>query len=225
MKKIVPIIIVIFLAACQRQECRISLTYNEIPLKYGQTYAIPIDKLNSFYHAEPVFTSSNENVVTVDEKGDAYGVAVGEADILVASGENCHIRCHVKVTPRYTTYTEPFTDWKLSAEEIKNLTRWELVTEDQHHMEFKVRDGASLLYYFENGQLRRASMKLNESNITTKMYDFLIERYQFEHRNETEKADYFINRNTRDKIKSYVTGDKFTVVDYTPADASPDKLF
>ena len=100
---ILCLITLIFISSCSSKNIDISIK-NDVNLTLGDTYKIDYD-INGDYKVS--FSSSNENIVTVDETGLISSVNVGEAVVtLTVDKENIKKNVNVKVTAKETKNLE-----------------------------------------------------------------------------------------------------------------------
>ena len=67
-----------------KDQTNLKLNVNNLSLEMGDTYKLSI---TSEYTETPVYKSSNENIITVDQEGNVLVVGYGTAYITVTSGE------------------------------------------------------------------------------------------------------------------------------------------
>jgi len=162
----------------------ISLDKTTLSLYYDEDYSFTV----SYFPAdlktpEYKWTSSNENVATVDNAGNVSAVSIGETIITVKTKDNrLTSECEVSVIPYSNLCKEPITEFGTSRSNIKNKETRILCDETDE----------TLLYYGENEKLRYCGYIIEAGKMTygylflensvptyTEASTFLAERYTY----------------------------------------------
>lgn len=140
--------------------------------------------------AEVSFETTNNYVAHLS--GDTlFAFFVGEAVVTATSGDQ-KATCAVTVTPEYTLFTEPVTEWGYSAAELKakhggEATEQEgtiLYVQDQEN-------GVMELYQFDNDALASSMLVAAATERNKDIVYFLVERYAYA--GEDNGVLYFVN--------------------------------
>jgi len=105
-------ILLIALTGCEKNKNTWGkLEQGGITIQVGETYQLTF---TSDGNVKPIWTSSNTDVATVDEKGLVTGVRVGTATVAVNG-----LGCKVTVMDGYTTVYEPLQDWAGTYDDVQ----------------------------------------------------------------------------------------------------------
>lgn len=121
------------------------------------------------------WNSSNTFVATVDENGVVKAERKGTARIY--SGDNKY-SCMISVSPSYTLYDDPITDWGISKNSLKSK-RGTPDSENSTSLSYKTNKSYAPieLYLFENNRLQSAGVIVSTS-YTDEMLEHLNQRYK-----------------------------------------------
>ncbi|MBD5160294.1 MAG: hypothetical protein HDT23_08670, partial [Ruminococcus sp.] len=101
----------------------IRLTKYEMNLTKGQTDISYVTMLpESVANKEEIWTSSNQNVATVDKWGNVIAIGEGTCTVTVASVDNPSVKAEIKVTVKDSATANKITEIRLSKYEM-NLTK------------------------------------------------------------------------------------------------------
>lgn len=154
------------------------------------------------------WSSDNEFVATVDDKGVITGNHIGEA-IITATAKGKLQNVKVTVKAKYNTITEPIMDFSLTREQVKEQATGILSQENESGLSYFINSSKSQLnmYIFEEttGKLKQSAWgaySLTEVS-PSDLVGFLVERYQ----PVTMEDGYyfFINSNKLESATMYVT--------------------
>ena len=123
------------------------------------------------------WSSENPYVATISEDGKIKSAHIGETYI-VAQSDGKTKRCKVIVTPQYSIYTEPITDFGKSKEEIIKTLGTPFL--DKDNILSYVNDNQDIVvnYIFKDGKLDNCVVLLKVTLNIINLVDFLKERYE-----------------------------------------------
>lgn len=136
---------------------------SSISVNVGSSYNLGVDG---------DWSTSNDFVASVSDKGVVYGEHVGDCNITIGNKS-----CKVSVKGTINLYKDPIIDWGISKSEV--ISRWgNNYTEIGNAIGYYTDDlkAPILMYSFENGKLSNAVMTVS-TDYTSTMVDFLLERY------------------------------------------------
>lgn len=151
--------------------------------------------------AEVAYETTNDYVAYVSND-TLYTLFVGEAAVTATSGDQ-KATCAVKVTPEYTLFTEPITEWGYSTAELKTKHGGEAT--EQEGTILYVQDetnGVMELYQFENGVLSSSMLLAAATERNKDITNFLAERYAYA--GEESGAYYFVNALDIENVTSII---------------------
>lgn len=128
--------------------------------------------------AEVTYETAN-NYVAYVSNDTLYTLFVGETAVTATSGDQ-KATCAVKVTPEYTLFTEPITEWGCSTADLKTKHGGEAT--EQEGTILYVQDetnGVMELYQFENGALSSSMLLAAATTRNQDITNFLAERYAY----------------------------------------------
>ena len=123
------------------------------------------------------WSSENPYVATISEDGKIKSVHVGETYI-VAQSDGKTKKCKVIVTPQYSIYAEPITDFGKSKEEI--IKTLGTPFSDKDNILSYVSDNQNIVinYIFKEGKFDNCIVLLKTTLDIINLVDFLKERYE-----------------------------------------------
>lgn len=126
------------------------------------------------FGVEGDWSSSNDFVASVSNKGVVNGEHVGDCDITVGNK-----RCKVSVKGTINLYIDPITEWGMSKSMV--IAKWGekdyIDTGDNIGYTTGNTNVPLIAYNFENGKLAAAIVMVS-TNYTSKLIDYLLERYE-----------------------------------------------
>lgn len=170
--------------------------------------------------------SDDEYVAKVDN-GTIIGNHVGTT-IVRAHVNNQKGSCTVTVTPKYHTYKEPLTNWRLTKNEVISVKGTPYRTSGSK-IYYQQAENIFEAYDFENEVMINSAIILPLTSIS--VADFLLERYELyylEDRNGTDMY-YFINALSFESANLIValgvqSSQNMLVVMYAPANTGVNKI-
>ncbi len=155
--------------------------------------------------------SSNPFAAKVDNNGTITAVRVGNAEIY---SDEHNISCEVTVSPSYTLYKEPITEWGMSKGNVKKEKG--TPDNDSGNIILYNKNGKGAMaemYSFENNKLKSCAIVVDAS-YSEKIAEHLVQRYLPTEYNEEEKYIYFIDAETYDDAKTVVAAQFYEEEDY-----------
>jgi hypothetical protein len=203
-------VIAVLVAGCGKEEKEekqydIALSAEELAIHYDETAQLDIVHIvEDTENFDFVFTSSDTNIVKVDNDGMVYGVAVGEATItLTANGHKCSANCGVKIVPYSTLFEEPFFRYDATYSEVKSMLRPEDILRDMGtNKDIYVKWKSpvdSIRFNFNSNKFYGTSLyiDLSDDDKFNEALLFLTERYsngkQYEIRDRSTRWYYYRN--------------------------------
>ena len=123
------------------------------------------------------WSSENPYVATISEDGKIKSAHIGETYI-VAQSDGKTKKCKVIVTPQYSIYTEPITDFGKSKEEIIKTLGTPFLDKDDILSYTNDNQDIIVNYIFKEGKLDNCIVLLKMSLDIINLVDFLKERYE-----------------------------------------------
>lgn len=123
------------------------------------------------------WSSENPYVATISEDGKIKSAHIGETYI-VAQSDGKTKKCKVIVTPQYSIYTEPITDFGKSKEEIIKTLGTPFLDKDDILSYTNDNQDIIVNYIFKEGKLGNCIVLLKMSLDIINLVDFLKERYE-----------------------------------------------
>lgn len=167
--------IVLMVVSCKKDDPKpsYSLSKNELTLFKDGTNQLEITGATTEVFT---YTSKNDLIASVDEKGMITGERVGETSINVSC--NGYIdSCIVSIMPKYRTFEEPITSFGISKSEVKAKETRKLYTEGE---DIIIYEGSILeeyvSYFFDDGKLTVSAVIL-DSKYSSVLGGYLAERY------------------------------------------------
>jgi len=140
--------------------------------------------------AEVTYETTNDYVAYVSND-TLYTIFVGETAITATSGDQ-KATCAVKVTPEYTLFTEPITEWGCSTADLKTKHGGEATEQEGTILYVQdEKNGVMELYQFENGALSSSMLLAAATTRNQDIINFLAERYAYV--GEQSGAYLFVN--------------------------------
>ena len=123
------------------------------------------------------WSSENPYIATISEDGKIKSAHIGETYIVAQSNGKTK-KCKVTVTPQYSIYTEPITDFGKSKEEIIKTLGTPFL--DKGDILSYVNDNQDIVvnYVFKEGKLDYCFVLLKATLNIINIADFLTERYE-----------------------------------------------
>lgn len=123
------------------------------------------------------WSSENPYVATISEDGKIKSAHIGETYI-VAQSDGKAKKCKVIVTPQYSIYTEPITDFGKSKEEIIKTLGTPFLDKDDILSYTNDNQDIIVNYIFKEGKLDNCIVLLKMTLDVINLVDFLKERYE-----------------------------------------------
>lgn len=123
------------------------------------------------------WSSENPYVATISEDGKIKSAHIGETYI-VAQSDGKTKKCKVIVTPQYSIYTEPITDFGKSKEEIIKTLGTPFLDKDDILSYTNDNQDIIVNYIFKEGKLDNCIVLLKMTLDIINLVDFLKERYE-----------------------------------------------
>jgi hypothetical protein len=138
-----------------------------------------VDKFAQITSSSPSVKWSSENpyVATISEDGKIKSAHIGETYI-VAQSDGKTKKCKVIVTPQYSIYTEPITDFGKSKEEIIKTLGTPFLDKDDILSYTNDNQDIIVNYIFKEGKLDNCIVLLKMTLDIINLVDFLKERYE-----------------------------------------------
>lgn len=154
--------------SCSKDNDSHKLNQTELALTAGESFKLE-------YNGDCTWESEEPLIAEVDNIGNVTANRVGETTIW-ANQESCK----VKVSPKYNTYMEPYTDWGASESDVINYMAGYTytVSSSSNTMYFEDTDNDIVyMYLFENKALSSSAIMANIISKGEEIIDFLLERY------------------------------------------------
>ena len=192
------LVLIVGLYSCEKDLKSIHLDRSDITMHYNDTAQLSVTFSPSDVDVEPIFvwSSDNENVVTVDDTGLLKGVRIGETNVLVKTSDEKFLdSCKVIIEPVIHLYAEPIYELGKSVSYIKSKVTRELLVENPNVLIYKgYTDNVTyVMYVFESDKLTSVTVLLKEG-LMEQATTFLKERYGF-HDNLNDVTNYLVNQN------------------------------
>ena len=123
------------------------------------------------------WSSENPYVATISEDGKIKSAHIGETYI-VAQSDGKTKKCKIIVTPQYSIYTEPITDFGKSKEEIIKTLGTPFLDKDDILSYTNDNQDIIVNYIFKEGKLDNCIVLLKMTLDIINLVDFLKERYE-----------------------------------------------
>lgn len=174
----------------------ITVTPASISMHYEDTQQLSANGATSF-------TSNDEFVAKVDQKGLVTGGHVGTTQIIASNGKKTAI-CEVTITPEYNLYDTPILEWGASKSTILSKETHETKDSGDKTLGSNYSKGSTsclVMYVFENDKLSAVMATLDESMYLSTGY-YLLERYQ--PIGESEGMFVFLDALSKDKATTMI---------------------
>jgi len=164
-----------FLTACggdDSNDTPLTVTPGLVSLNYKDTKQLSAPDATKW-------TSEDEFVASVDQKGLVEAKHVGVTKIVASNGSSMGT-CNVVVSPLYKLYDTPILEWGATKSDIKAAETHQLSSEDDDALGYLYENGTistAVIYLFENGALKSANALMNKNYFANHGL-YLIERYQ-----------------------------------------------
>ena len=201
----------IIFTACSKEEAEPNpaLDKYQVTLKTGQSTTVTYTGQGSCQW------SSDEPLIATVEDGVIKGVRVGKTKIHAND-----LVCNVTVTPSYTRYYEPCTEWNCSKNKVMSyMSEYSLYGDSSENplMYYGTGSVIAYMYDFNDSNKLESSFMAIELSDADYIADFLVERYVFAHYDD--EYFYFISVDDKSFITLAVTYQYLAVL-YMPYESS-----
>ena len=139
------------------------------------------------------WTSSNIFAATVDNEGVVTAVRKGTANIYSTSKD---LSCYISVSPSYTLYSDPITQWGSSKSSIKSK-KGTPSSESETLLSYNISSTITPLemYLFENNRLEASAIAV-KTLYSDELVEHLLQRYKALTVDKENYSLYFIDAGT-----------------------------
>jgi hypothetical protein len=185
------------LLACKKEPV-LTLEQTSVSLKSGDNFTIKASGFDSY-----LFNTQEEYIAKVSSTGVVTAQKIGKTNIVVKA-EDKVAYFNVEVAPLYNFFKEPIMEWgMLRAQLISKLGTPASSTADGVGYTSSSTIAPMTVYLFDSKGLYASSIIIN-SNYSSQLGSFMVERYITVSVNEAEYKVYFINGLTLQKATTLI---------------------